>query len=590
MGRLETWRQGSVELTASEKASAERERRLGANMDAVTANPPSSHAPRIALGTLVTITLVAFALCIGALLLRRFLGQTSLVWHVNAFLVAVLISSPRQHWLPILVGGWIANLAGNLIFYHGSATAPLTPIFNTLEIYLCAELPLQMMKGDLDLSRPKDLGVFTIFGAIAAPLVSGLTRTILLPDLRLETFWNTFSAWWSADALSMLIVTPSLLALRRQPLQDLLHSLQSPRDYWPFLVLAATLALAFGQSRYPALFLVPGALTYVAFKVNRAGVALAVIATALTATLSVAVSQRIPTVAAPSVTESLLTIQIFLATMTLLVLHVSAALAERDSLALARLAAEDKARESHAELARVARHLTVGELATTIAHEVNQPLAAICASSEASLRWLSKTPPDIEQARLDIERTVRDARRASAVIGQTRAMLGKASPTVEPFDVNTAIRETLGYVQGELRATRVSVKSQLASRLPKLVGDRIQFQQVMLNLIINGIDAMRGNDDRPRILRVASENLPGVGIRVSVEDSGQGMTPEVADRVFDHFYSTKAGGIGLGLTISRSIIEAQGGGIRASQTASGGAMFQFTLPTVAKAGGVESAA
>ena len=195
-------------------------------MNVAVANSPLDAVPPISLGKLASTTLIAFALCIAALLLRRYLGQMSLVWHANAFLVAVLIGSPRKHWLPILVGGWIANLTGNLIFYPGSATAHLTPIFNTLEIWLCAELPLRIMKGDLNLSRSRDLSIYTIFGAIAAPAVGGLARTILLPDLRAETFWNTFSSWWSADSLSMLIVTPSLLALRRQ--RDGLLELRDP--------------------------------------------------------------------------------------------------------------------------------------------------------------------------------------------------------------------------------------------------------------------------------------------------------------------------------------------------------------------------
>ena len=135
------------------------------------ANPHLDDVQSISLGKLASTTLIAFALCIAALLLRRYLGQMSLVWHVNAFLVAVLISSPRRHWLPILVGGWVANLVGNLMFYPGSATAHLTPIFNTLEIWICAELPLRIMKGDLNLSRSKDLGVYTIFGAIGAPVI-----------------------------------------------------------------------------------------------------------------------------------------------------------------------------------------------------------------------------------------------------------------------------------------------------------------------------------------------------------------------------------------------------------------------------------
>ena len=137
-------------------------------MNVAVASSPVDTVPSISMGKLLATTLTAFALCVAALLLRRYLGQFSLVWHANAFLVAILLCSPRKHWLPILIGGWLANLTGNLIFYPGSATAHLTPIFNTLEIWLCAELPLRVMKGDLNLSRSKDLGVYTVFGAISA--------------------------------------------------------------------------------------------------------------------------------------------------------------------------------------------------------------------------------------------------------------------------------------------------------------------------------------------------------------------------------------------------------------------------------------
>jgi signal transduction histidine kinase len=246
----------------------------------------------------------------------------------------------------------------------------------------------------------------------------------------------------------------------------------------------------------------------------------------------------------------------------------------------ARRAAEDARRETQAELARVGRLLTIGEFASSIAHEINQPIAAIVTNSDASLRWLGKATPDLDEARAAIQRIIRDANRASEIIMRTRAWLTKDASAHVPLDINAALDEILLYAESELRRARVTVKTDLACPSPIVVGDRIQLQQVMLNLILNGIDAMKSNTGRPRALTITSRGADGGDeVLVGVGDTGVGLDPANTERLFEHFFTTKAGGIGLGLPISRSIIEAHGGRLWASPAPGGGALFQFSLPT-----------
>ena len=234
--------------------------------------------------------------------------------------------------------------------------------------------------------------------------------------------------------------------------------------------------------------------------------------------------------------------------------------------------------EAQRELARVSRVATMGELTASIAHEINQPLAAIATDGSAAVRWLAAHPPNLEEAREAATRAVREANRAAAVIGRIRALLKKTSPITAPLDINAVIREVLALNRHELVRGDVRVQTKLAAAVPNVLGDRVQLQQVMLNLIMNAIDAMSTIMDRSRKLLIKSAKSPH-GVLIRVEDSGIGLDPaHQEDRIFEPFFTTKPEGIGMGLSISRSIIEAHGGRLWAASGAEHGAVFQFSLP------------
>ena len=246
----------------------------------------------------------------------------------------------------------------------------------------------------------------------------------------------------------------------------------------------------------------------------------------------------------------------------------------------ARVAAANAARDAQAEIARVARVLSVGELASSIAHEINQPIAAIAANGQTTLGWLEREPPDIDRAKAAAERTIRDARRAGAVVSRVRGMLAKTANEFAPVDANQVIEEVLGFIEDERVRSRVTIQTRLGRDLPPVMGDPIQLQQALLNLVMNGMDAMRGSPEKSRAL-IVSSSFTGEGwVRVAVEDRGAGIEPDVIDRVFEPFFTTKQSGIGLGLAITRSIIEAHGGRIWAEAATPHGARFQFTLPAM----------
>jgi PAS domain S-box-containing protein len=240
--------------------------------------------------------------------------------------------------------------------------------------------------------------------------------------------------------------------------------------------------------------------------------------------------------------------------------------------------AELELQNTRTELARVMRVTSLGELTASIAHEVNQPLGAVVANAEACLGWLDRESPDLDEAHAAIEEIVRDGHRASEVIRRIRALIMKTDTQMGPLDVNEIVSEAVNILQQELLSSRVSSRMELSADLPVILGDRIQLQQVLLNLIINGIEAMQPITDRPRELVVRSEEDAMHQARVTVIDCGIGLSAESAHRIFDAFVTTKSSGMGMGLAICRSIIQAHGGRIWASPNEPHGAAFQFTLP------------
>jgi PAS domain S-box-containing protein len=241
-------------------------------------------------------------------------------------------------------------------------------------------------------------------------------------------------------------------------------------------------------------------------------------------------------------------------------------------------ASEQRLLDAQMELAHVTRVTTLGELTASIAHEVNQPLAAVVANAEACLRWLDRGTPDLDAARRSVEWVIDDGHRASEVIRRVRALAKKTSIEKVPLDVNDVVKEVAELVQRELVSHQVSLRMELAPTLPMIPGDRVQLQQVIINLVMNGIEAMQAVTDRPRQLEIRSRQDEKQQVLVSVTDCGVGIPAENADRLFNAFFTTKSSGMGMGLSICRSIIEAQSGHLWATEALPHGATFQFTLP------------
>ena len=246
-------------------------------------------------------------------------------------------------------------------------------------------------------------------------------------------------------------------------------------------------------------------------------------------------------------------------------------------------AARVVAEQAQAHLAHVARVTTLGEMAASIAHEVNQPLAAIVTNANACTRWMQAQPPNSANVATSIDSIIEDANRASEVINRVRALATRTELQKVSIDVNTVVQDVLTLLQSQAREHRISVRTNLASGLPMVFGDRIQLQQVVLNLLMNAFEAIDAAPTDEREIQIDSSNSGTGGVTVTIEDSGVGLERAAAAHLFEAFHSTKSGGMGIGLSICRSIIETHGGHIWAAPNTLRGAAFSFTLPSEEKA-------
>jgi C4-dicarboxylate-specific signal transduction histidine kinase len=242
---------------------------------------------------------------------------------------------------------------------------------------------------------------------------------------------------------------------------------------------------------------------------------------------------------------------------------------------------EPRRHETQTELVAVNRVAILGQLSGSIAHEVTEPIGAIVTAAQAAVRWLGSQPPDLEEARQMLAQIVRDGTRAGDIVHGIRAFMKKAPSPRERLDINEAIREVIGLTRGETLKNGISVQVKLAEHLPPIQGDQVQLQQVMFNLIINAIAAMSLQAAGTRDLVIDTAKTKSGGVLVTVCDSGPGVEPANLERIFDAFFSTRADGLGIGLSICRAIIQAHGGRLSATRGAARGTTLQFTLPAAA---------
>jgi PAS domain S-box-containing protein len=247
-------------------------------------------------------------------------------------------------------------------------------------------------------------------------------------------------------------------------------------------------------------------------------------------------------------------------------------------IAIERRLSEEALSKVRSELAHVARAQSLGVLTASIAHEVNQPLSGIITNANTCLRMLAADPPNVDGARETARRTIRDGNRAADVVTRLRALFSRKDATTEPVDLNEAAREVIALSWSELQRSRVILRPELADILPPVTGDRVQLQQVILNLLLNAAEAMSSVNDRPRQLVIRTERDEGDRVRLTVQDAGVGLDPQGADKLFEAFYSTKSGGMGIGLSVSRSIIESHHGRLWAAPNDGPGATFAFSIP------------
>lgn len=239
--------------------------------------------------------------------------------------------------------------------------------------------------------------------------------------------------------------------------------------------------------------------------------------------------------------------------------------------------AEDAYYEARVELARVTRMTTLGALAASISHEVNQPLAAVVTNADACAMWLSSEPPNVDEARLAVDNIAREGTRASEIVRRIRAIFTKSAPDLAAVQLNDVIREAVALLAAEISRSGVDLEVETAPDLPPVTGDRVQLRQVIVNLILNGVEATSSVSGRPRRFQVSSKIQDGE-ILVAIRDSGTGIDPKNLKRIFDAFFTTKAKGMGMGLAISHSIIESHGGELWATSNDDYGVTLQFRLP------------
>ena len=507
---------------------------------------------------------------------------TAVFYPPYAVVTAALLLSPTRHWWVFLLASSLAHL----LVHRFDRPVPWVLLLDTANLtraLVAAGGVRWFIAGPLRFDTLRGVTLFLLFPVILAPLAGALVGAGIVTladgtgDYRL--LWQ---AWTLSNALTALVLLPIILTGIAQ-LPTWKRRATPGRLYEACLLFTGLLAVSLvaflepdtGLSTLAVRLYAPlPFLLWAAVRFGTEGIALSLLAvTGLT--IGGAAYGTGPFVT-QSPTQNLLSLELFLMGISVPLLVLAALMEERQRQ-------ETALHQAHTELARVSRVMTVGELAASISHEVNQPLCALVANAAACRRWLNSVEPDVQEAREAIDEVVRDATRANEVIVRIRTLLKKDAVQHSELNLGAVVHDVVTLLKGEARARGVSLGIDMGGPIPSVLGDRVQLEQALLNLVLNGMDATTGVMDRQREVRVGCY-VPEPGwVEITVRDTGVGFGPDEEERLFEPFYSTKTEGMGLGLSITRTIVTGHGGRLWAEPNAGYGATFHFALPASRKA-------
>ena len=539
--------------------------------------------PRVARLTLAVLLVSAgyYAGGVVALTLRFPPSGISIIWLPNAILLAaLLLARPATwHWYLLAALPTHLHLASN--FQPGvPVTIMLIQFAGNAGQALVAALLVRHFAG----SRPRfdslrSVTIFIVLAALATPaVVSALIAHSFVLTGWAADFWLAFRQRFLNNVVATLTVTPLIVLTAARGIAWL-RTAPAGRQAELGLLVVALIVVGLpvfggwqpGPENLPALLYAPlPLLLWAAVRFGPGGASLSLLFMALMS-LSNAYAGRGP-FSVPSPAENVLSLQIFLIAIAVQLMFLAALVEERRRT-------RESLRKVQADLTHAARVTAMGQLVASIAHEINQPLTVIVLNAQASLRQIGNGTCEPQDFREVLQDIVDAGQRASKVIERTRGLVKKGPTQHVPLNLNELIQEVIALVHGELTRHHVSLRIELVNDLPAVPGDRVQVQQVLINLIMNSIEAMRDVDVRSRELIVQSRRDGAGFVVVAVRDVGPGLDQGDPDVIFNPFYTTKADGMGMGLSVSRSIVDAHGGRLWATSHDSGGATFQFSLPT-----------
>ncbi|QUD89804.1 hybrid sensor histidine kinase/response regulator [Phenylobacterium montanum] len=518
------------------------------------------------------VTAAVFGLSLMSLVARQDFGRLAAIWPANAVVTAVLLRAPKRLWPQVLAASLVGNVAAKLIIGSHFIPSFVLPISNSVEIWICAEIVRRFAGAQVDLSRPSHLRIFVASAGLIAPIASGLLAVSVLATWRDDAFISDLIDWWTADGLGLLIVTPALLALTPPALVELWRLVRSGRGALAILSLVLSLALVFGQTRFPALFLVPGALVYVAFDLQLTGAALALLCTAFAVLIPTVVGLRAEPLSRMPFSDAVVDLQLFLAAATLLVLPVAAAVARRAQLEEALLR-----RTFESEAASIAK----SEFLANMSHEIRTPLTAVIGFAGL----LERAPELSPKSHAHVMRISQSGRALLAIVNDVLdfSELDAGHTRLEPhsFDPAALVREAVDLVADQASAKGLALWLEVDALPPRLWADSARLRQVLLNLLVN---AIKFTDTGSVDVRVSHDGLVGSWLWVTVADTGEGVPERLRHRLFQHFSQVdgsntrRHGGIGLGLAICKSLVDLMGGDIGVESRDGPGSIFWFTIP------------